>query len=156
MSQAIANRARISSLGEISAKIHQFVADALLEFQAGTGEGPSSEWVGAVDTLVGGSFLNMSETNPGDIDILVATDGPPSQSVKEGFWRYINQKGANLNAFGYPDGDLELDCCGVVEVEAVDEAVNKPRQYSLRLGEHVPIEMYASIAQMMQEHEVHR
>jgi hypothetical protein len=156
MSQAIANRARITSLGEISVEIHQYIAEVLVEFQASTKAGPASEWVGAVDTLVGGSFLNMSEDNPDDIDILVATDAPPSQGVKDGFWKYINEKQISLTHFGYSDESVELDCCGVVEVDAVDEATAKPRQYSLRLGEHVPIEMYADIAQLMQEHEVHR
>ncbi|WP_121512820.1 hypothetical protein [Haloarcula sp. Atlit-7R] len=98
----------------------------------------------------------MAESNPGDIDILVATDAPPSQSVEDGFWRYINEKQVNLDAFGDSDFGIELDCCGVVEIEAVDEAVNQPRQYSLQLGEHVPIEMYANMAQMMENHEVHQ
>jgi len=156
MSQEVTNRARIQNLGKVSAEIYQFVADALTEFQASTEDGPASQWVKAVDTLVGGSFLNMGVNDPDDIDIVVATDAPPSQSVKDGFWRFINEKQMNLNTFGYADGGVALDCCDVAEVAAVDEAVNTSRQYSLRLGEHVPIEMYAGIAQLMQEHEVHR
>jgi len=87
------------------------------------------------DILVGGSFVDNRTDNPSDIDIAVITDKPPSSSVRDGFWRYINDQTV-INT------SIDVDCVWVLEKQEIPDQWLDSTQYSVQAAEVVDIHEY--------------
>ena len=91
------------------------------------------------DILIGGSFLDADTDSPKDLDIGVVTDTVPSESVTDGFWRFINDQTVL-------DIPLDVDCVWIRSASEIANMREQPRQYSVQAAEAVSIAEYAEPA----------
>ena len=124
---------------QVGHKLIDRVASLLTEFQHAV-EGASVQSGAEVkDVLIGGSFLDADTNTPRDLDIGVVTDTIPSESVTDGFWRFINDQTVL-------DIPLDVDCVWIRSAGEISNMREQSRQYSVQAAELVSIAEYAEPA----------
>lgn len=120
---------------QVGHKLIDRVASLLTEFQHAV-EGASVQSGAEVkDVLIGGSFLDADTNTPRDLDIGVVTDTIPSESVTDGFWRFINDQTVL-------DIPLDVDCVWIRSTGEIPNMREQSRQYSVQAAETVSATEY--------------
>ena len=120
---------------QVGHKLIDRVASLLTEFQHAV-EGASVQSGAEVkDVLIGGSFLDADTNTPRDLDIGVVTDTIPSESVIDGFWRFINDQTVL-------DIPLDVDCVWIRSTGEIPNMREQSRQYSVQAAETVSATEY--------------
>jgi len=124
---------------QVGRELKYRIGASLVEFQSAV-DGVSVQSGAKIrDILIGGSFLDADTDSPEDLDIGVVTDTVPSESVTDGFWRFINDRTVL-------DIPLDVDCVWIRSAGEISNMREQSHQYSVQAAEVVSITEYAEPA----------